>query len=75
MSGEIPNGHELSVCRVGEGDATCAFLTFGSGWLCAKAMPGVMATILGRLDAGTLNAKGDNCSGPPDFTPTTAVPA
>ena len=64
---QIPGGHERSVCRLGDGEATCAFLMFGGGWLCAKAVPGIAATVRGRLAAGTMVAKGDNCSGPPEF--------
>jgi hypothetical protein len=64
---KIPDGHERAICRLGDGEATCAFLTFGGDWLCAKAMADVAATIRSRLAAGSMVAKGDNCSGPPAF--------
>lgn len=64
---KIPDGHERAVCRLGDGEATCAFLTFGGDWLCAKGMPHVAATIRNRLAIGSMAAKGDNCSGPPAF--------
>lgn len=59
----ISKEHLDNVCRPGEGPATCAFLTFGSGGMeCAKGGP-VEPTILIRLAAGTMKAQGDNCPG------------
>lgn len=63
----IPDGYEQSVCRFGGRETTCAFLAMGDGFFCAKGMPHVAEVIRGRLADGTMGAKGDNCSGPPDF--------
>lgn len=54
------------VCGLASGETTCAFLTVGGAWECAKGT-GTEWTIRDRLKAGTMNAKGNNCSGPPDF--------
>ena len=53
------------VCGLGNGEKTCAFLLLGAGGMeCAKRS-GVEKVIRSRLSAGTMVAKGDNCSGPP----------
>ena len=68
----LPNGHEEKVCKAGCGEATCAFLTAGGdGFRCAKDSV-IEKNIRQRLAEGTMRAKGDNCSGPPDFTPSPA---
>lgn len=69
----LPDGHLEAVCRIGQGEKCCAYLAMGGpvedlpGWTCAKDMPTIRAAIALRLAAGTMTAKGDNCSGPPDF--------
>lgn len=72
MAGEspkIPEGYPIDVCLMGRGPATCAYFSFGlEGALCAKGMPDVRANIEARLADGSMTARGDNCSGPPDFT-------
>jgi len=52
-----------SVCRPGEGKATCRYLTMApTGWSCAKHTS--MADYLDeRVAANTINAQGDNCDG------------
>lgn len=60
--------HLQTVCRFGQGGAqVCRYLAFGAELSCAKK------SVLQRTiddKAETMTAKGDNCSGPPDFTPT-----
>jgi hypothetical protein len=48
-----------TVCRLGQGEACCAFLVCGAdGFACAR-MTGMMSGhIMDRLDAGTMIAKG-----------------
>ena len=60
----IEREHLLSVCRLGQGAACCRYIIVsGSGIECAKGSP-----LQAGLDARTkMTAKGDNCSGPPDF--------
>lgn len=59
------------MCRGKGGAHTCSFLMMGgNGWECAKGTP-VEGIILDRRRAGTMNAIGDNCSGAPDFVPST----
>lgn len=65
-----PEGHVRSVCKPGHGHETCSFMIAGAGGLkCGKGSAFENA-IRQRLVEGTMNAKGDNCSGHPDFTPT-----
>lgn len=53
-----------SLCKIGQGDACCRYLTMGSdGWGCAKLSRELRKQIDERVTAGTMNAKGDNCSG------------
>ncbi len=55
------------VCGLGKGSKTCSFLVMGAdGFECAKKTA-IETVIRQRLEAGTMNAKGDNCSGPPHF--------
>lgn len=64
----LPERQVLNVCRLGGGEATCAFLGIGSdGALCIKTEPNIAAEIRSRLAEGSMTAKGDNCSGPPDY--------
>ncbi len=57
------------VCKLRGGVLCCSFLMMGSEFECSKGTP-LEANILARREAGTMNAKGDNCSGPPDFEAT-----
>ncbi|TSC81683.1 MAG: hypothetical protein G01um101419_774 [Parcubacteria group bacterium Gr01-1014_19] len=55
------------VCGLGNKEKTCSFLMMSAdGFECAKKTA-IEAVINQRRDAGTMNAKGDNCSGPPNF--------
>ena len=59
----------MATCAPSSGPATCSFLLMGAdGWHCAKEEAGLRAQIEQRRAAGTMKAKGDNCSGPPTFT-------
>lgn len=73
---EIPSVlHLKTVCQPGRDAATCAYLLHGpreigsvwSGWCCAKKTEHE-ETLRQRVIRGTINARGDNCSGPIDFT-------
>lgn len=61
--------HITSVCKRGQGSETCRYLSFGGqGFVCAKGTD--IGTIIDRRSAeGTMKSKGNNCSGPPNFTP------
>lgn len=57
------------VCKIGKGSGCCAFLVMDGGvFECGKG-GGAEPCIRRRLAEGSINAKGDNCSGPPDFAP------
>jgi hypothetical protein len=59
----IPMEYVIETCKIGQGTDCCAFLMGGpSGMECAKGTS-VEHTIRGRLQAGTMNARGDNCDG------------
>ena len=69
----VPEGYDDEVCKKGQGETTCAFLVITPDFKCFKCSKGSSfeSTIRARLVEGTMNARSDNCSGPPDFTPTT----
>lgn len=56
------------LCNARQGKAICSFLIMagGAGMCCAKGSS-MENVILGRRS--TMKSQGDNCSGPPDFTP------
>ena len=63
MSDTIAANHVDGVCKLGQGEACCAFLMMGpDGFTCSKGTE-VEATIRQRLQLGTMGAKGDNCEG------------
>jgi hypothetical protein len=63
----INDAHLATACHPGKGETTCAYLTFGpGGWCCAKKSD-LQQMIELKLAAGTIRAKGNNCSGPPHF--------
>ena len=60
--------HIFRICKVGQGSKTCSYLAAGAdGFECAKANPSLKLMIDQSREAGGMNAKGDNCSGPPKF--------
>ena len=64
---DLPKDHLKNVCKIGQGEATCSFLAFGAdGWSCLKGTA-LEGAIRERRANGTINAKGDNCSGQPHF--------
>ncbi len=66
----LPVGHDASVCKFGKGQETCSFLGIsGDGLRCLKGSS-FESAIKQRLQEGSMSAKGDNCSGPPDFKKT-----
>jgi hypothetical protein len=76
--GRITEEHLRGVCRFRQGEATCRYLRYGdrnspntealdSGWGCAKAHKESKANV--DMSALSHVARGDNCSGPPDFAP------
>lgn len=63
----VPKGYEDAVCKIGQDSATCSFLAWsGSGPKCLKGSSFETA-INRKRQEGSGVAKGDNCSGPPDF--------
>ena len=66
----IDLAHVKNVCGLGLGTPCCSVLTNEAGtWTCQKG--GDFETLLrARRERGQMTAKGDNCSGQPDFTPT-----
>lgn len=67
--------HVDEVCKLGTGDACCAYLTVGGGgFYCVKLHDTFRPMIDKRLKAGTMNAKGDNCPGRPPEDPITDAP-
>ena len=62
----ISKKHVTDVCKLGQGPKTCAFLGISEGPTCLKDSE-LEDLIRTRLENGSMAAKGDNCSGPPDF--------
>lgn len=53
------------VCKIGQGHDCCRYLTMGAdGWNCEKHT-GLGLIIDGRVSAGEMTARGDNCPGLP----------
>lgn len=67
MNGPSDPEFRDSICRPGEGAATCSYLTLGDGFECAKSSPTLYSAIEARRPS--MAAQGDNCSGFPMFTP------
>ena len=68
----IPAGYEMTVCKIGKGRETCGFLGMsGVKFQCLKGSS-FESKIRERQRQNSLGAKGDNCSGPPEFKQTTA---
>jgi hypothetical protein len=64
----LPAGQVDTVCLLGHGALCCSFLTYDKGWACGKGTPWE-DLLRKRHEADLMVAKGNNCSGPPDFTP------
>lgn len=55
----------ITVCKIGQGEKCCRYLTVGSdGYRCQKLAPFMRNMIDTRIE--TSRAKGDNCEGIPD---------
>ncbi|MDB5194668.1 MAG: hypothetical protein JWN50_682 [Parcubacteria group bacterium] len=66
----VSEEHAEKVCKIGNGAATCIFVMQSGGqWECAKGSDFERAIKTRRDDSHGMVAQGDNCSGPPDFTP------
>jgi hypothetical protein len=53
-----------SKCRPGAASNTCRYLLAdGDGWQCGKWIPEIRNQIQRRINAGAMNAQGDNCEG------------
>lgn len=66
----IPAHHVAAVCRPGDRENCCAFIASDAppSFFCAKGDPLLVLAIRERLAEGSMGARGDNCSGPPDYT-------
>lgn len=52
------------ICLAGRGAACCRYLGAGpNGLVCLKLDPGLRPYLDQRVALGTINARGDNCSG------------
>jgi hypothetical protein len=71
---EITREQVFKLCLPGSGEKTCAYLTMGPGWNCAKGESFERA-ITQRAALGLMTAKGNNCSGPPEFKPLIEIEA
>lgn len=55
-------------CLPGRGAKSCAYLMHdGQGWACGKESERLVAQVRERLAIGVMTARGDNCSGPPNY--------
>lgn len=53
-----------TVCKIGQGEACCRYLTMSpNGWSCEKLEPSARRMLDHRVMAGTMTARGDNCEG------------
>jgi hypothetical protein len=68
MNTELTTEQLKNICKIGQKEATCAFILMlaPDGIVCAKGN-GIEKTIRSRLSTGSMSAKGDNCSGPPKY--------
>lgn len=62
----VPEGYEDKVCKKGQKDLMCSYLGMMPKFMCLKGS-NVEEIINERRREGSMGAKGDNCSGPPDF--------
>lgn len=63
---KLTDDYAKNTCKWGQRAATCRYLTMdANGWGCAKLVPDMRAYLDGRVERGTINARGDNCKGLP----------
>lgn len=70
----LARAHVDAVCLFGQGARCCAYLAMGEGFRCLKDDSGLAQIIKARIERGESRARGDNCSGPPEFESTTRSP-
>lgn len=59
----VTDEHAKDVCKVGQGADCCRYIGMGpKGWSCLKHS-NMKPFLDGRVAAGTMNARGDNCEG------------
>jgi len=62
---KLTTSQAKEICKVGQGEYCCIYLTMGSGWECAKSDKKLKELLHQRWLAGTTNAKGvgdwDDC--------------
>lgn len=78
MQDELPlvsTDQVQNLCKMGQGSACCMYLTFtpGHGMTCERHGP-LADTIFKRASSGQMVAESINCTGYPNFTPTTQEP-
>lgn len=67
MLGRPTDDHVNAICQPGRKAACCRYLASdGNGWACVK-FHDAGRVIEARVAAGSMVARGDNCSGPPLF--------
>jgi len=55
----ISGDEAKAVCKLGQDNECCAFLVVGTnGFECVRMAAGFSLTIMNRLDAGSMNARG-----------------
>ena len=65
----VTDDQVTNLCKMGQGENCCSFLVMSpDGFMCAKKTD-MAGLIHHRRSLGTMTAQGDNCSGPPTFTP------
>ena len=65
----LPMEHMKNVCKIYAGKNACSFLILGQeGFECSKGTL-IQSIIAERRANKSIAAQGDNCSGPPNFTP------
>lgn len=58
----LTNDEARSICKLGQGAPSCAFLVVGRvGYECIRMSPPMSATIFARLEDDIMNAKGLGC--------------
>ena len=66
---QVPENQRKELCKMGQGEKCCSFLVINmDGFACGKGSD--LEPILSqRRSLKQMRALGDNCSGPPTFTP------
>lgn len=60
----IDDEHAINVCKVGQREACCRYLSLAEGgWSCQKLTGSMRELIDRRFAEGRTKSKGDNCDG------------